>query len=280
LTANKVILFNPRSAKWKHRIPNSILQVGASIYGKFDFVFVDGNLEEDPWSTIEKYLKTGEYNCFGVTVMPGPQLKEAIPFSREVKKKFPDVAVVWGGYFAANQHRVALESSYVDVVINGPGDLAFPSLLEVLGDESKYSEIDNIIYIGEFGITKTKKEKLIQQDKLPQLPYSFLNEFYPLDDYLARTFLGERTLAYHSSIGCPFTCSFCAVVPIYNAKWQGKSAENMYKDVKWLKENYGLDSIEFHDNNFFTSRKRVVEFSKLILNDNISWWGRRQDRHR
>ncbi|MFT7156594.1 MAG: anaerobic magnesium-protoporphyrin IX monomethyl ester cyclase [Parvicella sp.] len=273
MTANKVILFNPRSAKWKHRIPNSILQVGASIYGKFDFVFVDGNLEEDPWSTIEKYLKTGEYNCFGVTVMPGPQLKEAIPFSREVKKKFPDVAVVWGGYFAANQHRVALESSYVDVVINGPGDLAFPSLLEVLGDESKYSEIDNIIYIGEFGITKTKKEKLIQQDKLPQLPYSFLNEFYPLDDYLARTFLGERTLAYHSSIGCPFTCSFCAVVPIYNAKWQGKSAENMYKDVKWLKENYGLDSIEFHDNNFFTSRKRVVEFSKLILNDNISWWG-------
>jgi len=41
----KVILFNPRSAKHKHRIPNSILQIGAAIEGKFEYVFVDGDLE-------------------------------------------------------------------------------------------------------------------------------------------------------------------------------------------------------------------------------------------
>jgi radical SAM superfamily enzyme YgiQ (UPF0313 family) len=85
--------------------------------------------------------------------------------------------------------------------------------------------------------------------------------------------MGNKTMAYHSSLGCPFTCSFCAVVPIYNTRWKGKSAKNLYADIKWLTENYGLDSIEFHDNNFFTSKKRVVEFSKLILNDNIKWWG-------
>ena len=55
---NKIILFNPRSANSKHRIPNSILQVGASIHGKFEYVFVDGNLEKDPWKKIESYLKT------------------------------------------------------------------------------------------------------------------------------------------------------------------------------------------------------------------------------
>ena len=49
---NKILLFNPKSANTKHRIPNSILQVGASIYGKYDFVFVDGNLENDPWEKI------------------------------------------------------------------------------------------------------------------------------------------------------------------------------------------------------------------------------------
>jgi anaerobic magnesium-protoporphyrin IX monomethyl ester cyclase len=37
----KVILFNPRSAKWKHRIPNSILQVGASIHGKHEYIFAE-----------------------------------------------------------------------------------------------------------------------------------------------------------------------------------------------------------------------------------------------
>ena len=74
-------------------------------------------------------------------------------------------------------------------------------------------------------------------------------------------------------MGCPFSCSFCGIVPIFNARWKGMSPERMYKDVKHFKDNYNIDAIEFHDNNFFTSKKRVVEFSKLILNDNIKYWG-------
>jgi len=270
---NKVILFNPRSAKWKHRIPNSILQVGASIYGKHEFDFVDGNLEADPWKVIEAKLKTGEFKYFGCTVMPGPQLKEAIPFSKKIREQFPDVIIIWGGYFAANQYKVVLDSGYVDFVINGPGDVAFPSLLEALEAKEPYDSIKNIIFKKDGQIVKAPPEPLLDQDALPQLPYTYLDSFYDLHQYLAKTFMGRKTMAYHSSIGCPFTCSFCAVVPIYNARWKGKSAENLYADVKWLKENYGIDSIEFHDNNFFTSRKRVVEFAKLMRNEGMKWWG-------
>ncbi len=272
---SKVILFNPRSANSKHRIPNSILQVGASIHGEFEYVFVDGNLEEDPWQKINAYLLSGEYKYFGLTVMPGPQLKQAIPFSKKCKQLFPEVTVVWGGYFAANQYKVTLDSGYVDYVINGPGDNAFPELLSALeSDEySRLTSIKNLIYKSEKGVQKTAVEALLDQDSLPSLPYEYLDGFYSLENYLSKTFLGKKTLAYHSSMGCPFTCSFCAVVPIYNAKWKGKSAESIYKDVSYFKEKYQIDAIEFHDNNFFTSRKRVVEFSKLVLNDNISWWG-------
>ena len=41
---NQILIFNPKSANAKHRIPNSILQVGASIYGVYEFVFVDGKV--------------------------------------------------------------------------------------------------------------------------------------------------------------------------------------------------------------------------------------------
>ena len=47
----------------------------------------------------------------------------------------------------------------------------------------------------------------------------------------------------------------------------------IYKDIKYLKERFGGNAIEFHDNNFFVSEKRVVEFSKLIRNENMIWWG-------
>jgi radical SAM superfamily enzyme YgiQ (UPF0313 family) len=90
---------------------------------------------------------------------------------------------------------------------------------------------------------------------------------------MGKTFLGEKTAAYHSSMGCPFTCSFCAVVPIYNARWKGKSASLVYKDIKYLIDNYNADAVEFHDNNFFVSEKRTVEFAKLIKKEKISWWG-------
>jgi radical SAM superfamily enzyme YgiQ (UPF0313 family) len=55
-------------------------------------------------------------------------------------------------------------------------------------------------------------------------------------------------------MGCPFSCSFCAVVPIYNAKWKGMSAARIYEDVKYFKGKYGIDAVEFHDNNFFTAK--------------------------
>lgn len=282
---NKIIIFNPKSANSKHRIPNSILQVGASINGKFDFVFVDGNLEVDPWKTIESYFETGEFNYFCSTVMPGPQLRQAITFSKRIKDKYPKSVTIWGGYFPSNQYKVSISAYYVDFIINGPGDVSFPSLIEFLemncrsvqNDKNYYSGLNvikNLIFKNEQGeIIKTQKEALLDQDLLTPLPYEYLNSFYDLKNYLNRTFLGKNTFSYHSSVGCPFTCSFCAVVPVYEGRWKAKSASNTYKDVKYFIEKYKIEAIEFHDNNFFTSRERVIEFSKLIKDDDISWWG-------
>jgi anaerobic magnesium-protoporphyrin IX monomethyl ester cyclase len=270
---NKVIIFNPQSAQVKHRIPNSILQVGASIYGKFDFVFVDGNLEKDPWLVIQRYLDTGEFGYFGCTVMPGPQLKQAIPFTVKIKNLYPSVVTIWGGYFASNQYKSVINSPSVDYIVNGPGDETFPQLLNALETNSPVDSIQNLIYKRGNEIIKTPQANLVDQDTLPQLPYDFLHQFYPLSGYLGKTFLGKRTAAYHSSMGCPFTCSFCAVVPIYNARWKGKSAGLVYRDIKYLIDNHGANAVEFHDNNFFVSEKRTVEFSNLIKNEKIIWWG-------
>lgn len=272
-TTKKIILFNPRSANSKHRIPNSILQVGASIEGKYNYVLVDGNMERDPWKKINGYLSTGEFRYFCCTVMPGLQLREAITFTERIRKEFPDIINIWGGYFPSNQYKAVINSGYVDFIINGQGDEAFPQLIDALENKNSINKINNLIFKKENEIIKTPLAPLQDQDTLPDLPYEYLNELYPIKNYLGKTFLGNKTIAYHSSMGCPFTCSFCAVVPIYNARWKGKSAEKIYKDIKWLKNNFGADAIEFHDNNFFVSEKRTVEFSNLIKKGNMNWWG-------
>ena len=270
---NKVLLFNPRSARYKPRIPNSILSIAASIEGKYDYVIVDGNMETDPWARIRQFLDQGGFRFFGCTAMPGPQLKQAIPFSKAIRENYPEIKITWGGYFASNQPAVVLNSGYVDYVVNGPGDKTFPALLDALVKNEPIDHIPNLIFLDHGQMFRTKKDELYDQDTLPPLPYKTLNQFYPLQRYMGKTYLGTRTIAYHSSVGCPFSCSFCAVVPIYNARWTGKSAENIYRDIKWLKENFGGNAIEFHDNNFFVSEKRTAAFSRLIQKENMTWWG-------
>src|SRR5205085_436202 len=149
----------------------------------------------------------------------------------------------------------------------------FPDLLKALENNEPYELISNLIYKQGGEIIKTRKDELYNQDNLPPLPYEKLNTFYPIQSYLGKTYLGTKTIAYHSSFGCPFTCSFCAVVPIYNARWKGKSASLIFKDIKQLKVKFGGNAIEFHDNNFFVSERRVVEFSHLIKDEKMIWWG-------
>jgi anaerobic magnesium-protoporphyrin IX monomethyl ester cyclase len=143
---NKVLLFNPRSANTKPRIPNSILSIAAAIEGLYGYVIVDGNQETDPWQKINSYLATGEYGYFGCTCMPGPQLRQAIPFSKQIRTLYPAVKIIWGGYFPSNQPKVVLQSGFVDVIVNGPGEKCFPALLQALNNGQSFNTIPNLIY--------------------------------------------------------------------------------------------------------------------------------------
>ncbi|MCA6363067.1 MAG: B12-binding domain-containing radical SAM protein [Bacteroidetes bacterium] len=268
-----VLLFNPLATPTKPRIPNSVLQVASSIDHSHQWQIVDGNIDQDPWPVIRKHLQTGKFSYFASTVMPGPQLRQAIPISKAIRNEFPGITIIWGGYFPSNHPKPVLESGFVDYIVNGPGDRAFPQLLNYLEHGGDLDAIPNLIYRRNEKITHTRKDEIYDQDTLPPFPYEKLNAQYPMSRYLAKTYLGSKTIAYHSSFGCPFTCSFCAVVPIYNARWKGKSAELIYKDISFLREKFGGNAVEFHDNNFFVSEKRTAEFAKLVMNDNIVWWG-------
>ncbi|OFZ59329.1 MAG: radical SAM protein [Bacteroidetes bacterium RIFCSPHIGHO2_02_FULL_44_7] len=272
---DKVVIFNPRSADAKHRIPNSILQVAGSLGGAIPTVMIDGNMERNPLVVLQEELANCKRPVLGVTVMPGPQLQQAIPFTLQLKAEIPNLLVIWGGYFASNQHRVVLNSGAIDFVINGPADTAFPLLMTALSESEQpaLNDIPNLIFLADGKIVQTKKEAIPDMDNIAPFPYAALDQRYPLPEYLAKTFMGRKTLSYHSSFGCPFTCSFCAVVPIYNARWKGLSPERMLEDIEWFRSNYAIDAVEFHDNNFFTSRKRVVDFAEGIKDKGIAWWG-------
>lgn len=264
-----ILLVNPKATRWHYRIPLSVLSIGASIEGTYDYEILDGNLDATLQDSVIARIQRGGIRYLGVTVMPGPQLQEAILLSRRVRKVYPSVTIIWGGYFPSLQAGVVLRSGYVDFVVRDQGDRSFKRLITVLEHGGSLREIPGISFVENGTPHDNPPQGIIDPNTLSPLPYHRVN----VPAYLGRTYLGSRTVNYHSSVGCPFLCGFCAVAAEYKARWIGLSAERIAQDLRWFKSAYGVNAVEFHDNNFFTSERRTAEFAARVQGEGIRWWG-------
>jgi pyruvate-formate lyase-activating enzyme len=269
-----IILYNPQSsANRKPILPMSLLAVGAVLEDKYDYLIIDGNLEDEPLAVLDAAVReAGSNPILGMTVMPGPQLEQAIPLCRTLKERYPDLTVIWGGYFPTQHWDVVLNADYVDYVVRGHSEYV---LLQLLGELERdggpdLASVPGLAYRDGDGVAVTNALAPIPHpSKLPKWNF----ERVETAEYVRPTFLGSRTLGYHSSYGCPFFCNFCAVVNMVNGRWFPESAKDVAGVVRMYNERWGVNAVEFYDNNFFTQQSRVADFSERIMDLGISWWG-------
>ncbi|HLE68099.1 MAG TPA: radical SAM protein, partial [Vicinamibacteria bacterium] len=268
-----IVLYNPLSTTpGKQPLPLSLMSLAAVLEGRERFRLVDGNLERDPAAAILKILRGAprdEVNLLAATVMPGPQLTQAVSVSKRVRESLPGVPIVWGGYFPTQHGDTVLKSHSVDFVVRSQGEMALLDLLEVLRSGGSFSSVSNLSWKDDRGIHQNPLRPPTPLDELPDLPYHLVS----MDDYLHRDYLGSRTAAHNSSFGCPFACNFCAVVAMSNQRWLGQSAERMERVLRRLVGSYGVDAVQMHDMDFFVSETRTAEFSDRIADLGIRWWG-------
>src|SRR5262249_40387257 len=121
-----IILLHPRAVKPKNRrFPLAILSVAAMLEGKADYVIGDGNLDPHRGRTMDAIAREQRGEMLAVSVMPGPQMVAAIPLCREFRRKYPEVPIVWGGYFPSLYTDATLNAGYVDLAIKGQGEETF-----------------------------------------------------------------------------------------------------------------------------------------------------------
>ncbi len=285
-----ILLYNPpSSAGRKPILPMSLLALGAVLEGRHEYQLIDGNLVSDPLQALEQAIAETEASLLGVTVMPGPQLENAVPVCRTLKQRHPHLTIVWGGYFPTQHYDVCLAAPYVDYVVRGHGEFVFLALLDALFGQNGSSqpaiaiggvepaplralqEIPGLAFRQQHSgaITANPMAPIPHPRNLPSFPYHRLS----IPAYIRNTFLGRRTLSHHSSYGCPFFCNFCAVVNMVNGRWLAQTAEQTAATVRLLVDTWKLDAVEFYDNNFFTHEARVADFSERIMDLGIHWWG-------
>jgi radical SAM superfamily enzyme YgiQ (UPF0313 family) len=245
----------------------SLLALASLLEGERPYHIVDGNLETEPVARIVALGRASPLAAIGVTVMPGPQLSEAVPDSRRLRAALPGVPIVWGGYFPTQHADTVLADPAVDFCVRGQGERAFAALVRVLAEGGDLAGIPGLSY-RDGGVRHTPAAPLAPLDDLPDWPYHAL----PMERYLPAHYLGRRVGAHHSSFGCPFGCNFCAVVAMSGRRWTAQSAERVAGVVAHLRAAYGIDAIQFHDMDFFISEARADEVARRIAPLGVSWW--------
>ena len=178
---------------------------------------------------------------------------------------------MWGGYFPSQHYDVCLQAEYVDYVVLSHGEYVFKGLLDALRSGENPTELPGLAFrhpeSGE--IIANTRAPIPHPNRLPDFPYDRI----AVSRYVRPTFMGSRTLSHHSSYGCPFFCNFCAVVNLVNGRWLAQSAERTATTTRTLVDRWGVNAVEFFDNNFFTHEARVAEFAERIQDLGIGWWG-------
>jgi hypothetical protein len=267
-----ILFYNPQSSAGRKPIlPLSLLAVGAVLEGQHEYCILDGNLENDPLARLDEAVRAEAAPLLAMTVMPGPQLRQAVPLCRELKRRHPQLRIVWGGYFPTQHWEVCLRGGLVDFVVRGHGEHVFLQLVDHLNRGLPLpADIPGLAYRMADGTPVSNPLAPIPHPaRLPDFKFDRL----PMERYVRRTYLGTRTLGYHSSYGCPFFCNFCAVVNLVNGKWLAQTPEQVGRALERYVRDWNVNGVEFYDNNFFVHEARTAEIAERIRPLKLGWWG-------
>jgi hypothetical protein len=270
-----ILLVNPRATRPKNRrFPLSVMAIGAALPDDVTWEIIDGNRPTvDPLTDISARVRVqAETNdpvrLIALTVMPGPQLVAAVPLSRQLKARFPDIPIVWGGYFPSLYPAPVLNAPYIDWLVRGQGEQAFRELLGVIAGTLDPHSVAGLGFRDGDRHVVNPEGRWQPPDELPSPPYRRI----PVNDYLQPTFLGSRSGVYQASIGCPYGCKFCGVISVFGSREKVQSPERTAHDLEYLVRDHGMNGVHFYDNNFFVREDHAIELCERIAPLGLQWW--------
>jgi len=238
----------------------------AGVLEKYGYnpLLIDAKMRDD---YLEYILANAEHAiCLGVSVIIGYQIKDGLYVTDEVKKRFPKLPVVWGGWHPTMATEQTLSDPRVDIVVRGQGEITFLELVSRLSKGQSLEGLHGISYKKEDGTIVHNHSRLAADPNLlPPLPYHLIDP----EQYLSAAFENERVISYFTSYGCPYHCTFCSNVDVFGPRWYALKADRVVADYETLVNKYGARHIILDDANYFTNKQRALEIAKLTIDKGL-----------
>ncbi|HEY8587621.1 MAG TPA: radical SAM protein [Rhodanobacter sp.] len=269
---SRTLLINPTiTSRTSARFPLALLQLSAALDRTGSSHIIDGNVDRDFVSETMRIMSHDAFDAVGVSVMGGPQVAPAIAVSKAIRERFPAVPIVWGSYFPTLYPGATLAAPYVDYAVRGQGEETLCELVAAIRGRgtSALGQIAGLSWKNAGTPVHNPGRRIMRNDLAPLLPYGKLGD---PRRYLARTYLGQRTVAHQAAIGCRYHCTFCGVAAMFGGATYLPTTTRLERDLGYLKHVVGADSVQYFDHNFFAREVEMVPLLEVMAKFELPWW--------
>ncbi|MBC8285651.1 MAG: cobalamin B12-binding domain-containing protein, partial [Nitrospinae bacterium] len=256
--------------------PINLCLIAAVVEKDYDVTILDANIEDMSEETFKNKISDLNPDLVGITLLTMEYGQVAHIASKLVKEAIPDAVVVMGGIYTSQAPELVGKDTNIDYMVLGEGEHTFPKLLKYLEGKSEFPTIGIGYWKDGKRIIQGKSPFILDLDNLP-LPAYHMIDYTRYTNSIQRVSVDSpRVLPYarvFTSRGCGVGCTFCEIESIAGAKFRHRSAENVIQELIFLKENYGIKSIIFDDDNFYinTNRTRAIFRGMIEAKLDLKW---------
>jgi radical SAM superfamily enzyme YgiQ (UPF0313 family) len=180
----------------------------------------------------------------------------------DIKQALPEAIVFITGSQGSKIPDMSMNTSRVDAVVRGEPELTVAELVAELAAGRDPLAVDGLSVRRGDEISHNPDRPLLKGDELDALPFPARN-LLPIEMYRIPTMAGPiQTVA--SSRGCPINCTYCGYVVAQGIPWRGRSAENVFAEMRDIVERHGVHDVVFRDPLFAGNRERLLELCGLL----------------
>ena len=253
--SKKVVLFLPPYSGAPLGPPVGLLSLASPLkQAGYEVKVIDGKIAPDYLRAVEREITDAV--CFGVSLLTGPMIKDAVAASRLVKQRCPELPIVFGGWHPSLLPEQTLGGPFVDAVVRHQGEITFLEVVKRLGAGKGLDLVAGCWFKRDGRIHRNPDRPVSPIDKLSAPAY----ELVDFDAYEKAG--GGRQLPYATSVGCPYACKYCTDTVFYNRRFNAYSTARVVEEVTRLVGDYRIEQVSLLDSNFLVNTKRAVEIAR------------------
>lgn len=187
------------------------------------------------------------------------QFPTLIKVARYIKKEFPSLPIVIGGYHATILYKeIAGEDSagLFDFIIRGEGDLSFNELLNALALHGDYSSIRGLSYRRDrqWHHNSARPAEDLVKIKPPNRDSRIWKGYH---------ILCQQGDTLETSRGCLQQCKFCSIKQMYGNGRREYAIDRIMQDIENAKQR-GVKHLFFTDDNITSDASGLERFDALL----------------